>query len=137
MSSKPSIFIPFNLRGGQKYRSLKNHIFTVVEKVWICKSVMNFFDISDNEKEYKIKCFCDRYNVEIYVIDDWIESYLNGDILVSSLPIFQCPMDRIGIQVIQDCISVGRNVDETEEEFKTRFCDLMKEELSNTSNRRA
>jgi hypothetical protein len=76
----PSVLFPMNLRGGPRYRSLRRHIFTPIEKKWVCAHLVQFCEDFDNDLEVisNIRIFGNRYDVSGKIVAQWIEIYANG-----------------------------------------------------------
>ena len=84
----PTVFLPLKLRNGNKYRCLKNHVFSVVEKKWICNEFSssrivpcysNYDDLQPKHSFYvshrRLESFSKRHHISLDGLKEWIHNF--------------------------------------------------------------
>jgi hypothetical protein len=78
----PSIFQQICLRNKVKFRSLRDHWFTIHEIQWICQKVLRASSKrcrdSNSLDKKAIKKFSERYNIDDDVLGMWVDDVIRG-----------------------------------------------------------
>jgi hypothetical protein len=141
----PRVFDLLVLRGGSRFRSLKDHEFSTAEKLWACCQMSH--QVAHGTTRYMaLKTFSCRYGLSSEALDIWMHSFHNGDELLrgrctSPSPSLRrtcaplCPIDDAGIRVINAFLSndVGSEVGD----LQAQVAQLVSEQLEATNTRRA
>jgi hypothetical protein len=95
IESMPSILQPILLRDGMKFRALTRYQFTLDDKLWVCRHLVNSVDDIDAELSPAVRVFCAKYSMPVRQVVEWIDIYSDGgdfDAPAASL------LDTTGIQ---------------------------------------
>lgn len=96
----PTIFQPISLRSGNRFRSLSKHYFTKLEKEWSC-----LMSIGCSKK---CSDFCDRYDIPMSIIKEWIEIFEQNEAFVDGYCVSMyagCPVDAVSMSIIQNFVT--------------------------------
>ncbi len=116
-----------HLRSGVKYRCLDHHEFSLIEKEYICKYILNHGMQSKSAKEFRLKEICKRYSLYINVLDEWIRSYEFGDETV---------LDEIGANTILRLFNYSSDQGDVESNIiNNQNLELIIQQLNLTQNR--
>jgi len=85
----PTIFQQICLRNKVKFRSLRDHWFTIDEIQWICQEVLRssskrYRDTNSADKR-TLKKFSDRYNIDEDILTMWVDDIIKGNPIERSL----------------------------------------------------
>ena len=131
-STIPPVFLPRSCQSGITYPSLKSHIFTNIEKLWVCEYLVNISNDVSTDLVPNIRSFCTRFDLSSKDIVQWLEAYGNREDFEEDLQ----PLDHIAIGIIQKAVFQGRLCEETEEQYQARLMDVLNIELHDTIARR-
>lgn len=138
MIKRPFIFDPLQLRSGIRYRNLKNHFFSSEEKKWVCRDLIANNDISTSTLSWNSTRFLyyqDNYFISKEVLYDWVDIYICDEPLIAGRPNITCPVDDIGIQIIEDAIFGNRHLGPTIE-FDNLISKVLEQQTRRTFEQR-
>jgi hypothetical protein len=136
-TSTPNIFEPLSLRNHQRYRSLKHHVFSPTEKLWIYFHVANEKANNAQQKSRYISEFCRRHSISSDIVEEWVAAIDRGEELVPSLCApkkvdTSCCMDTIALEALNDFLM---DISDTEEDQVIK--DFIYQQMDATEDRRA
>lgn len=117
----PTVFLPLKLRNGNKYRCLKNHVFSVVEKKWICNEFSssrivpcysNYDDLQPKHSFYvshrRLESFSKRHHISLDGLKEWIHNFYGDGTFINHNGLCfsryqRSALDAIGAMIVQRC----------------------------------
>lgn len=138
MTTRPFILEPLRLRSGIRYRNLKHYFFSTEEKEWICRDLISNNDVLKSTLSWDCTHFIyyqDNYFISKEVFYDWVDMFINGEPLIAGRPNFTCPIDNVGLQIIEDVIVSNRDI-EMSLDFDNILSITLDEQLYGTIERR-
>ena len=136
----PSIFVPRNLRTTIKYRDLYNHMFTVDERVWLCKFICDQSNSPQQLGKLVLK-LARRHSISAFILNKLIALFSepeHDNIVGPSLCLFDeddnFPFDDVAIIAIN--LFHDNFVFETEEEHNERWLVFSRQLVADTVVRR-
>ena len=119
MDDAPTVFQPRVLRHVIKYRCLRKHNFSMDEKLWACKFLVDSCGDMDHELMPAVIGFCDKYDIKRCDIVNWLDIYSHGE------DYFICSYDRSNFSIFCANLRLGQQAGESAKEFQDRLLYIL------------
>jgi hypothetical protein len=147
VGSCPTVFELLKLRKTKRYRSLRHHFFTAKEKLWLCSTLSTRKSekrLSESQYKSHLLAVSTRYNISEDGLEEWMKAFHSCQILTAGIcsSIYDdSPVDRAGVEVLQELMSQMRSTTIDEEDSLSSdgiqgWCRVLTEQIGATHIRR-